>query len=473
MTMVARGLHQHTLLEAARMVRHRDVSPVELTDAVLKQIERVEPKINAFITVLAEQARAVAKAQEAMIAAGYYLGPLHGIPIALKDNLYTRGVRSTAGSKVLGDFVPEEDASVTARLRAAGAIFVGKTNMHEFAWGGTTHNPHYGPTRNPWNPERFPAGSSGGSGAAVAARECFGAIGTDTGGSIRLPSAVNGVTGIRPTIGRVSNYNIVPLAWSMDTAGPMTRTVADCATMFQVIAGHDPKDEACARLPVPDYMAQLDRGVKGIRIGIVPDYFFSHLQPPVHDAVRAALKVLEGQQAHLVDVEIADIHGNISAQLTIESAEPSTYHQQWLRTRPQDYGEDVRLLLEVGEMLLATHYLQAQRYRTLLRHEFMEAFQQVDVFICPTLPFVATPVGAMKVVIEGGKEEDMLSAIMQYTGVPSLTGLPSMSVPCGFSPDGLPIGMQIIGKPFDEATIFRVGHAYQEATDWHRREPAL
>lgn len=473
MSTATRGLHQHTLLEAAQLVEHRKVSPVELTDTVLKQIERVEPKINAFITVLAEQARAVAKAHEDMIAAGYYLGPLHGIPIALKDNLYTKGVRSTAGSKVLGDFVPEEDATVTARLKAAGAIIIGKTNMHEFAWGGTTDNPHYGPTRNPWNPRRFPAGSSGGSGAAVAARECFGAIGTDTGGSIRLPSAVNGVTGIRPTIGRVSNYNIVPLAWSMDTAGPMTRTVADCATIFNFIAGHDPKDEASARIPVSDYTAQLNRGVKGIRIGIVPDYFFTHLQPPIHDAVRGALRVLEGQKAEVVEVEIANIHGNISAQLTIESAEPSTYHQHWLRTRPQDYGDDVRVLLEVGEMLLATHYLQAQRYRTLLRHEFVEAFENVDVFICPTLPFVATPVGDMKVVIEGGKEEDMLSAIMQYTGVPSLTGLPSMSVPCGFSPDGLPIGMQIIGKPFDEATIFRVGHAYQQATDWHTREPNL
>lgn len=473
MTTTARGLHQLSLLEAADGVARKELSPVELTDAVLKQIAHSEPKINAFITVLDEQARAAAKAHEAMIRAGYYLGPLHGIPIALKDNLYTRGVRSTAGSKILADFVPKDDATVTARLRAAGAVFVGKTNMHEFAWGGTTDNPHYGPTRNPWNPERFPAGSSGGSGAAVAARECYGAIGTDTGGSIRLPSAVNGVTGIRPTLGRVSNHNIVPLAWSMDTAGPMTRTVADCATMFQIIAGHDPNDEASALVPVPNYLAQLERGVNGIRIGIVPDYFFSHLQQPVHDAVRGALKVLEGAQARVVEVEIANIHGNISAQLTIESAEPSTYHQEWLRTRPQDYGADVRVLLEVGEMLLATHYLQAQRYRTLLRHEFLEAFQHVDVFICPTLPFVATPVGAMKVVIEGGQEEDMLSAIMQYTGVPSLTGFPSMSVPCGFSPDGLPIGMQIIGKPFDETTIFRVGHAYQQLTDWHTREPRM
>src|SRR5947209_1741563 len=222
----ARDLHQHTLLEAAQLVEQRKVSPLELTESVLKQIERAEPKINAFITVVADQARAVARAHEAMIQAGYYLGPLHGIPIALKDNLYTKGIRSTAGSKVLGDFVPEEDATVTARLKSAGAIIVGKTNMHEFAWGGTTDNPHYGPTRNPWNTERFPAGSSGGSGAAVAARECFGAIGTDTGGSIRIPAAVHGATGIRPTIGRGSHYNMVPLAGSMRTACRTTTAAA-------------------------------------------------------------------------------------------------------------------------------------------------------------------------------------------------------------------------------------------------------
>src|SRR2546429_5752062 len=460
-----------TIREAAAQIERSALSPVELTDAMLQRIAHVDKTLNAYITVCGEQAREVALAAEKMIRAGYHLGPLHGIPVAIKDNIYTRGVRTTAGSKILADFVPQEDATVTARLKRAGAVIIGKTNLHEFAWGGTTDNPHYGTCRNPWNPERFPAGSSGGSGAAVAARTCLGALRTGTGGSIPLPPPANGVTGIRPTIGRVSNYNIVPLAWSMDTAGPMTRTVADCAVMFSAIAGHDPKDEASARVPVPDYMAQLNQGIRGLRIGVVPDYFFSHLQPAVHDAVRGALTVLEAQKAQVVEVEIANIQGNISAQLTIESAEPSTYHQHWLRSRPQDYGEDVRILLEVGEMLLATHYLQAQRYRTLLRHEFIEAFDAVDVFICPTLPFVATPVGATSVVIEGGQEEDMLSAIMQYTGVPSLTGLPSMSVPCGFSPDGLPIGMQIIGRPFDEATIFRVGHHFQQVTDWHTREP--
>jgi aspartyl-tRNA(Asn)/glutamyl-tRNA(Gln) amidotransferase subunit A len=352
-------------------------------------------------------------------------------------------------------------------------VFVGKLNMHEFAWGGTSDNPHYGAVRNPWNTDRFPAGSSGGSGAAVAARMCFGAIGTDTGGSIRLPSAINGIVGLRPTYGRVSNHGIVPLAWSMDTAGPMARTVEDCALMFGAIAGHDAADPASAHVAAHDYLGRLGDGVKGLRIGIVPGYFFHHLQPPVHAAVTAALKTLEAAGAEVVEVDIRNIHGNISAQLTIESAEPSTYHQRWLRERPDDYGADVRTLLEVGEMLLATHYLQAQRYRSLLRAEFIEAFKTVDLFLCPTLPFTATPIGAMKVVIENGVEEDMLSAIMQYTGVPSLTGLPALAVPCGFDPDGLPVGMQLIGKPFDEATLLRVGAAYQALTDFHQKAPPI
>lgn len=461
-----------SLAQAAKLVKSREVSPVELVDACLARIRAVDDRLRAYITIF-DEARQVAKAAEAMIMAGHDLGPLHGIPIALKDNLAVKGTRTTAGSKVLENWIPDHDATVTERLRRAGAIFVGKLNMHEFAWGGTSDNPHYGAVRNPWDTERFPAGSSGGSGVAVAARTCYGAIGTDTGGSIRLPSAINGVVGIRPTYGRVSNHGIIPLAWSMDTAGPMTRTVEDCAIMFGTIAGHDPKDPSTSRAAVSEYTDGLDRGVKGLRIGVVPGYFFHHLQPPVRDAVKAALKTLEGLGAELVDVNIENIHGNISAQLTIEAAEPSTYHQRWLREQPENYGADVRSLLEIGEMLLATHYLQAQRYRTLLRQEFLEAFKKVDVFICPTLPFTATKVGAMKVVIENGVEEDMLSAIMQFTGVPSLTGLPSLNVPCGFDHDGLPVGMQIIGRPFDEAFLFRIGAAFQSATDFHKRAPKL
>lgn len=461
-----------TLTEASRLVVKREVSPLELVDAALARIEQVDGTLKSYISVY-EQAREVAKASAMMLAAGHDLGPLHGIPLALKDNIALKGLTTTAGSRVLADWVPQSDATVAARLRSAGAIFLGKLNMHEFAWGGTSDNPHYGAVRNPWNPERFPAGSSGGSGAAVAARMCWGALGTDTGGSIRLPSAINGIVGIRPTYGRVSNHGIIPLAWSMDTAGPMTRTVEDCALMFSVIAGRDANDPTTANVPVQDYLAGLHHGVRGLRIGVVPGYFFHHLQAPVHAAIKAALSTFEDLGAVIREVDIDNIHGNISAQLTIESAEPSTYHQRWLRERPQDYGEDVRTLLEVGEMLLATHYLQAQRYRTLLRQEFLDAFRKVDVFVCPTLPFTATRVGAMKVVIENGVEEDMLSAIMQYTGVPSLTGLPSLAVPCGFDPDGLPVGMQIIGRPFDEATLFRAGAAYQGVTDFHRKAPPL
>jgi aspartyl-tRNA(Asn)/glutamyl-tRNA(Gln) amidotransferase subunit A len=460
-----------TLTEASARLQAGEVSSAELVDACLLRIAATNDVLAAYITVFADEAREVAFAADAMRRAGHRLGPLHGIPIALKDNLAVAGTRTTAGSKVLGDWFPDEDATVTARLKSAGAILIGKTNMHEFAWGGTTANPHYGFGRNPWDPERFPAGSSGGSGAAVAARTCYGAIGTDTGGSIRLPSAVNGIVGIRPTIGRVSNHNVIPLAWSMDTVGPMTRTVEDCAVMFGAIAGHDPRDPGSATEPVVDYVADLERGVQGLRIGVIPGYFFTHLQPAVERAVRSAVSTFEALGATVVDVEIADIEGNISAQLTVESCEPSTYHQRWLRERPEDYGDDVRLLLEMGELHTAVHYLQAQRYRALLRSQFLDAFKDVDVFVCPTLPFTATKVGEASVVIENGVEEDMLSAIMQYTGVPSLTGLPSLAVPCGFDDDGLPVGMQIIGRPFAEAQLFRAGHAFQSATDFHRRAP--
>jgi aspartyl-tRNA(Asn)/glutamyl-tRNA(Gln) amidotransferase subunit A len=460
-----------TIAEASSRIARGEISPVALTEAALERIGRINSRLAAYITVCEKEAREAAAAAERMIAAGYRLGPLHGIPIALKDNVYTRGIRTTAGARILADFVPDEDATVTLRLKRAGAVIVGKTNMHEFAWGGTTDNPHYGTCRNPWNPERFPAGSSGGSGVAVAARTCLGALGTDTGGSIRLPSSVNGIVGIRPTLGRVSNHNVVPLAWTMDTVSPMTRTVEDCALMFTAIAGPDPLDPYSATTAVDDYLAPLGRGIRGLRIGLIRDYSLTHVQAPVAAALRQALGALERLGAEVVEVPIGSIQGNISAQLTIESCEPSAYHQEWLRTRPDDYGADVRALLEMGEMYLATHYLQAQRYRAVLRNDFLAGFGKVDVFVTPTLPFTATPCGATTVVIEDGREENMLSAIMQFTGVPSWTGFPAISIPIGFDPDGLPIGMQVIGRPFDEATLFRLGHAYQGATDWHRRAP--
>lgn len=460
-----------TLAATARLIQQRHLSPVDLVKASLAKIGKYDPVLRSFISVFEEQALAISKAAEIMVSAGQLLGPLHGIPIALKDNIATRGGRTTAGGKILSDWIPEEDATIALRLRQAGAVVLGKTNMHEYAWGGTSANPHYGSVRNPWNPERFPAGSSGGSAVAVAARFCHAAIGTDTGGSIRLPSAVNGVTGLRPTHGRVSNRGIIPLAWSMDTAGPIARTAEDCALLFETIAGFDARDPTSAECSSGGYSSYLGMEIRGLRIGIVPGYFFHHIQPAVEKAVKDALQIFVDQGALLIDTHIQHIEGNISAQLTIESAEPSTYHQRELRARPNDYGEDVRTLLEVGEMLLATQYLQAQRYRALLRAEFLEAFKRVDVFICPTLPFTATKVGETKVTIAAGIEEDMLSAIMQFTGIASLTGLPALNVPCGFDAEGLPVGMQIIGKPFSEAHLFGIGHAFQMVTPFHQRAP--
>jgi aspartyl-tRNA(Asn)/glutamyl-tRNA(Gln) amidotransferase subunit A len=465
-------LLDRSLTETAELVAARQVSPVELVEAALRRIERISDT-NAYISVFADDALEVAKASETMIAAGHRLGPLHGVPVALKDNIAVRGQVTTAGSKILAQYRPDADATVTRRLRSAGAILIGKTNLHEFAWGGTSANPHYGFVTNPWDTTRMPGGSSGGSGVAVATRSCFGALGTDTGGSIRLPSALNGITGLRPTIGRVSNTGVVPLAWSMDTVGPMARTAADCAALFTALAGFDPDDAGSVDRSAQDYSRDLELGVDGIRIGVIDGYSLHHVQPPVEKAVRAALETLTAAGARTVEVSIADIEGNISAQLTVEAAEPSTYHQRWLRERPQDYGDDVRLLLEAGELLLATQYLQAQRYRALLRRQTLGALARADVLVCPTLPFTATALGEVDVEIDKGVPEDMLSAIMQFTGLPSLTGLPAISVPCGFDDAGLPIGVQLIGKPFAEATLLRIAAAYQEDTGFHTHSPPL
>lgn len=465
------GLSDLSLTRLAALIRARDVSPVDAMESCLDRINTYDHELRAFISVYGEQARSVARASEAMISAGHMIGPLHGVPVALKDNISLKGLITTAGSKILANWKPSEEAAVASRLRAAGAVIIGKTNMHEFAWGGTSANPHYGYVRNAWDAQRFPAGSSGGSGVAVAARMCFGALGTDTGGSVRLPAAVNGVVGLRPTIGRVSNFGVVPLAWSMDTVGPMTRTVEDCALMFGAIAGYDERDGGSASTPTADYTVGLSRGAGGIRVGVIADYSLHHLQPAVYSAVKEGLEVLAALGADVVELQVPNIRGNIAAQLTVEACEPAAYHQTWLRDRPEDYGDDVRRLLRLGELHFATQYIQAQRYRSVLRSSLLEAFGSVDVLVCPTLPFTATALGATTVVIEDDQSEDMLSAIMQFTGVPSLAGLPALSVPCGFDPDGLPIGMQIIGRPFDEATLFRLGAAFQRATDFHEKKP--
>jgi aspartyl-tRNA(Asn)/glutamyl-tRNA(Gln) amidotransferase subunit A len=374
---------------------------------------------------------------------------------------------------VLSDFVPDHDATVAARLRGAGAIFVGRLNMHEFAYGVTTNNPHYGAARNPWDTDRTPGGSSGGSGSSVAARLCYGAVGTDTGCSVRLPAAFNGIAGIRPSIGRVSNFGITPLAWTLDTAGPMCRTVEDCALMFAAMAGHDPRDRQTLNAPVPDYAEELERGLDHVRLAVVEDFTLTGLSSDVRSAMEAALAALEGAGVEIREVRIDDLEPSISALMTVDVAEPAAYHAAWLRERPQDYGDDVRALLEAGELYLATHYIQAQRYRTVIRDRFAEVLRDVDAIVTPTVPFTAPPVGATEVTLESGEQLDIISAVMRYNALPPLTGMPALSVPCGFGGDGLPIGMQLVGDAFDEATTFRIGHGYQRLTDWHTREPEL
>ncbi|RQT14949.1 amidase [Burkholderia contaminans] len=462
-----------SLTETARALRQGDITSTQLVEASLEQIGQHDQTLRSFITVFHEQARQAAAASDALLDAGYDLGPLHGIPIALKDNVAVAHTRTTAGSRVLSDWYPTEDAAIVTKLRQAGAILLGKTNMHEFGIGGTSANPHYGIVRNPWDTERIPAGSSGGSAAAVAARLCYGAIGTDTGGSVRLPSAINGIVGIRPTYGRVSNFGIVPLAVSMDTAGPMARTVEDCAALFGVVAGCDNQNSGIAPQPCSDHFQQLGPDVLNVRIGVISDYFFSDLQPAVRISVQHALEIFRDLGAQVVEVPFDGIEENITALLSIEAAESSAYHQCNLRERPQDFGEDVRARLTAGLQIPATEYLRAQRYRAELRDAFVDAFRSVDIFVSPTLPFTATRLGEMTVVVEDGVENDMQLAMARFAGIASLTGLPSLSVPCGFDDSGLPVGLQIIGRPFDEATLFHAGAAFQTVTNFHRCAPPL
>ncbi|MFD8340479.1 amidase [Streptomyces solisilvae] len=470
----ATDLTELTVTESARLIAARQLSPVELTRALLDRIGEVGGPLAAFTTVHVDDSLAVARAAETMLGAGYRLGPLHGVPIAVKDNVAVAGRVTSAGSRILADWVPEEDATVATRLKGAGANLIANTNMHEFAWGATSENPHYGCVRNPWDTTRIASGSSGGSGAAVAAGAVPAALGTDTGGSIRLPSSANGIVGIRPTIGRVSNAGIIPLAWSLDTCGPMTRTVEDCALLLGLLAGHDPADPGTSRCTVPDYTASLREGVRGLRVGVIRDHALTQVQPVVRAATERALATLESLGAEIVDIRIPDIEGNVSALMTVESSEPSAYHQRWLRERPDDYGENVRFMFEQGELYLATHYIQAQRYRRLLRDRFLAAFQRsVDVVAMPTIPFTAPAVGTETIELEPGVVQPTLVAIMRYTGLASLTGMPALSLPSGFDDDGLPIGLQLMGAPFAEARLFQAGHAFEQATDFHVRRPAL
>jgi aspartyl-tRNA(Asn)/glutamyl-tRNA(Gln) amidotransferase subunit A len=461
-----------SIAELARLVASREVSPVEVVRAHLDRIEELDGKLKAFITVSADAALAAAKAAEAQATNGHPVGPLHGIPLALKDLYATKGVRTTGGSRILADWMPEQDATVVTRLTEAGGIILGKLNMHEFAYGPEGTNSHYGNPWNPWDPKthRIAGGSSSGSGVAVAAALCAGALGSDTGGSIRIPTALCGITGLKPTYGRVSRAGVLPLAWSLDHVGPMTRSAADAALMLTAMAGYDARDPTSSVLPVPDYSAALTGQVKGLRVGLLRAAFLEAADPVVRGAVEQALRTLEGLGALVDEVQIPSAIHASGASFAILAPEALTYHEQWIKSRPQDYSADIRNRLRTGAFVSATQYVRAQQVRVLIRNEVDGLLASRDLLIAPTTPVPATPVGQSEVILNG-QVQDLRSSLIRFTRIFNLTGHPVASVPCGFTPEGLPVGMQLVGRPFDEATLLRAADAYQRATDWHSRRP--
>jgi aspartyl-tRNA(Asn)/glutamyl-tRNA(Gln) amidotransferase subunit A len=444
---------------------------------MLSRIGSLEPKLNAYITVTAREALEAARQCDAELARGQDRGPLHGIPLAVKDLYDTAGIRTTSGSKIQADRVPEEDAASIARLRGAGAIIVGKTNLNEFACGVTTTNAHYGDTYNPWDLGRTPGGSSGGSGAALAAGLCTIATGTDTGGSIRIPAAFCGIVGLKPTYGRISVRGIMPLSWEQDHPGPMARTVFDAALMLEAMAGWDAADPVSARQPVPRYTAELDGNIKGWRIGV--DRQLLQRSPmgqgiitEVRRAIEAALDVLAGLGAEVVEVRLPDLEEGLQAGLGIWGAEALAVHAEGLRAQPDAYDPLVRTRLEKGFAITGLEYARAQRKRREIMRDLETLFEQVRLIVTPTCATGAPPHGAKSVVIEG-QEIDVLAGATRFSRAFNLTGSPAMSVPCGFTADGLPIGLQLVGGMFDEVALLKAGHAYEQATEWHLRRPPL
>jgi aspartyl-tRNA(Asn)/glutamyl-tRNA(Gln) amidotransferase subunit A len=464
-------LTELSIAELAPRLRERKLSPVELTEAYLQRIERLDGQLNSFIRVLPDEARAAARSAETQIGRGDWRGPLHGVPLGIKDLFDVAGVPNTLGSKVLLDNVPTTDATVVQRLRQAGAVILGKHNLHEFAFGITSENPHFGVVRNPWDLDRVPGGSSGGTAAAVAAGLCVGGLGSDTGASIRAPASWCGVSGIKATYSRVSRAGALPLAWSLDHPGPIARTVGDCATLLQAIAGPDPRDPTASQEPVPDYSADLHLGVAGLRIGVPREHYFDQVEPSVEQVVRRAIEQLSGLGARIEEVSLPHARHAQAAGNVIMSSEAAAWHHDWLRDRPGDYGADVLLRIRGGLLVRATEYVHSQQLRTLLQQDFAAAFERVDVVLGPTMPLVAPLIG--RTFEPSGTFNLAPRGIANRLTVPcNLTGMPAMSVPCGFA-DGLPVGLQIMAPAFAESLVLRVGAAYEAATDWHRQRPPL
>lgn len=469
---MSEDLHYLSTLELGTLLRKRVVSAAEIVEAALARIESLDDKLHAYITVMAEEARSVARALDAELASGQDRGPLHGIPVAVKDLYDTAGTRTTSGSKILAGRVPERDATSVARLREAGAVIVGKTNLNEFACGVTSTNAHYGDVLNPWDLSRTPGGSSGGSAAAVAAGLCTLATGSDTGGSIRIPAALCGIVGVKPSYGRISCHGIMPLSWEQDHPGPMARTVHDAALMLSAMAGWDVADPASARLPVPNYALELEGGIAGWRIGLDRQYALQGISNEVRDAFEQALDTLVMLGAEVVEVQVPGLEEGISAGLVIWNAEATAVHEEWLRTRIEDYDPRVGPRLGNGFSVTGLDYARAQRARRQLVRNLQVLYEDVDLLATPMCAIGAPPQGASQVEV-GGQEFDVLPALTRYSRVFNLTGLPSVSLPCGFTGDDLPIGLQLVGALYDEATVLKAAYAYEQATKWHPRRPAL
>ena len=452
-------LHYLSIAEAAELIRTRRLSPLELTQAVLERIDQVESKVLAFVTVARDEALEVARSAQEEIARGQYRGPLHGIPVGFKDTTYTRGIKSTAGSPLLVDFTPTYDATVVSRLKEAGAIVVGKTRLPAFSMGGNT------PSHNPWDLSRTPGGSSGGSAVSLAAGELAGATGGDTSNSIRHPATLCNVVGMKATFGLVSRYGVIPISWSLDHIGPMTRTVEDNALMLNVLAGYDPQDDYTVDVPIPDYTQALGRGVRGIRIGIPRESLVNEFHADCIRGFRDALEVYQRLGAELVEVDMpSTLQAMDSGQRVIRICEAASYHGHHLADDPDRYGEDARPRseAEVGALVPAVHYLRAQRLKKVFLREMQQLFSLFDVFITPGRP---APAG----------EPLQFRVTQDFAKMFNCSGYPAMAVPAGFStsPAGLPVGLQIAAKPFEEEIMYRVAHAYEAETDWHTRRPNL
>jgi aspartyl-tRNA(Asn)/glutamyl-tRNA(Gln) amidotransferase subunit A len=457
---------QSSILEIAEKLKKRVVSPVELTRDCLERIEKLNSSLNAFITITGDSAMSQARQAEEEIQNGCWLGPLHGVPLALKDIIDTAGIRTTAASALFKDRIPTEDAEVVRRLKDAGAVLLGKQNLHEFAYGASSIVSHYGEVRNPWNQAYVAGGSSSGSAAAVAAGLCYGAIGTDTAGSIREPASFCGAVGLKPTYGRVSARGVIPLSWSLDHVGPIAATVPDVAVILQAIAGFDAGDIASANVPVADYGGGGGGRPKGLRIGLPRAYFFESLDAEIESAVKQALSVLT-----TLGADIREIALDVPTDRTVQSAESYAYHAEYVARTPELYQAETLPRIQAGAEISAADYIHGRRDLEKARREIAKVFENVDVFITPTTPVPPPTIAELKENPDQLRPTEIL--LLRNTRPVNVWGLPAISVPCGFTSGGLPIGLQIVGPHWGEALILQIAQSYEQATDWHERRPGL